>query len=353
MGEDRVRQAGTWRGGPMAAGVFLATTGEGLVRATPGAGGAWDVAYLLSRRIVRCLAADPLAPHVVYAGTEHEGVLRSDDGGLTWAPTGLAGRNVRALAVSRAAPGTVYAGTKPALVFISRDAGATWAELAGFRRIASRRFWFSPAERPYRAYVQGLACSPTDPGVVLAGIEFGATVRSADGGATWTGHRRGALRGCHTLAFHATDGAWVYEGGGSGAGVACSADGGLTWRQPRAGLDHHYGWACAADPADPAIWYAALAASAFKAHGSGSAQAAIYRAHGAPGADGWEQLAGGLPDPIPAMPYALLTDPAAPGHLYAGLSTGDIWHTADHGTTWTQLPLNLTAIHRTLIMLPG
>jgi photosystem II stability/assembly factor-like uncharacterized protein len=53
------------------------------------------------------------------------------------------------------------------------------------------------------------------------------------------------------------------------------------------------------------------------------------------------------------MPYALLTDPAAPGHLYAGLSTGDIWHTADQGTTWTQLPLNLTAIHRTLIMLPG
>jgi hypothetical protein len=51
------------------------------------------------------------------------------------------------------------------------------------------------------------------------------------------------------------------------------------------------------------------------------------------------------------MPYALLTDPAAPGHLYAGLSHGEVWFSPDHGETWEQLPLNLGGIHRTLIML--
>jgi hypothetical protein len=51
------------------------------------------------------------------------------------------------------------------------------------------------------------------------------------------------------------------------------------------------------------------------------------------------------------MPYALLTDPEAPGHLYAGLSDGDIWHTADYGDSWQQLPLNLGGIHRFMIML--
>jgi hypothetical protein len=38
-----------------------------------------------------------------------------------------------------------------------------------------------------------------------------------------------------------------------------------------------------------------------------------------------------LPQPLDYMPYALLTDPAAPGHLYAGLSNRDMWHTEDDG----------------------
>ena len=65
-----------------------------------------------------------------------------------------------------------------------------------------------------------------------------------------------------------------------------------------------------------------------------------------------ELQAGGLPQPLNHMPYALLTDPAAPGHLYAGLSHGEVWHTADHGDTWQMLPLNLGHINRALILLP-
>jgi len=49
------------------------------------------------------------------------------------------------------------------------------------------------------------------------------------------------------------------------------------------------------------------------------------------------------------MPYALLTDPAAPGYLAAGLSNGDIWQSTDHGDHWSQLPFNLGGIHRALI----
>ena len=51
------------------------------------------------------------------------------------------------------------------------------------------------------------------------------------------------------------------------------------------------------------------------------------------------------------MAYALITDPAAPGHLYAGLANGDVWHTQDHGDSWVQLPLNLGGIHNTMISL--
>jgi hypothetical protein len=71
----------------------------------------------------------------------------------------------------------------------------------------------------------GLSVSPTDPNVIVAGVEFGALVRSEDGGRTWSNHRKGALRDCHSLTFHATNGNWVYEGGG---GATVSRDGGLT-----------------------------------------------------------------------------------------------------------------------------
>jgi hypothetical protein len=42
-------------------------------------------------------------------------------------------------------------------------------------------------------------------------------------------------------------------------------------------------------------------------------------------------MAGGLPDPMPAMPYALV---AVDGRLFAGLRNGDIWQSADRGDTW-------------------
>ena len=331
----------------MATDVFLATTGRGVACAARGPGGGWTVERAIEDHDVRCLTAEPVGPGVVYAGTRGAGVLRSADGGRTWRAAGLAGLAVTALAVSRAAPGTIYAGTKPALVFVSRDGGANWEELAAFRRIPSRRFWRSPAEWPFTAYVQAIALSPVDSGVVVIGVEAGATVRSADGGRTWSGHRRGALRDCHGLAFHTISGDWVYEAGGTGGGAAVSRDGGRTWAQPRSGLDRRYGWACAADPARPEVWYVSAAPGPRRAHGAGDAQAAVFRAENG----AWRRLEGGLPQPLVHMPYALVTDPDAPGHVWTGLANGEVWQSTDHGDNWARLPFSLGAVRRTLIHL--
>ena len=262
---------------------FLGTTGRGIARAAY-ADGDWTVNHLLEDQAVTCLSADPLHPGVVYAGTQGSGALRSDDAGRTWQMAGLAGQIVKAVAASATEPGVLYAGTKPALVYQSRDGGASWAELEAFRRVRAF-WWFSPAEAPYSAYIQGIALSPADPQVVVVGIEAGAVLRSVDGGQSWQGHRPGALRDCHSLTFHARNGDWVYEGGGSGAGAAFSRDSGRTWRQARSGLDRHYGWAVAADPAQPEVWYASLSPGAFKAHADGKAEAAIFRCAG--GATTW------------------------------------------------------------------
>jgi photosystem II stability/assembly factor-like uncharacterized protein len=334
---------------------FLAITGSSLARATF-ANNQWSVQHLLVGEGLNCLAADPAHPATAYAGTRRQGVLRSTDAGQTWQPAGLAGHDVKALAVSRAEPGVIYAGTRPPALYVSRDGGAQWMELESFRR-ARQWWWLSPAEPPdLTPYVQGLALSPTEPEVILAGIEAGAVLRSADGGQTWQGHRPGALRDCHSITFHATNGDWAYEAGGTGAGVAVSRDGGQNWQQPRAGLDRHYGWAVAADAARPEVWYASLSPMIAwarpgppAAHVDGYANAYIFRSVGGAA---WHKLGGGLPQPLDYMAYALVTDPfELPGHLYAGLSNGDIWHSTDHGLAWTQLPLNVKAIRRTLIAL--
>ena len=73
--------------------------------------------------------------------------------------------NPQRAAASPHESGTLYAGTKPAGVFVIRDAGLRWTELESFRQIRGYRFWRSPAEPPdWRAYVQALTLSPTDPG---------------------------------------------------------------------------------------------------------------------------------------------------------------------------------------------
>lgn len=325
----------------MKAKVFIATTGNGLARASHAPNGGWSVEFLLADRDGRCLASDPLNPEVVYAGTQGSGVLRSDDRGKTWHPAGLDGHIVKSLTVSCAEPGAVYAGTKPALVFVSRDGGAHWTELGAFRRTRARRFW-----GPF-TYVKAIALSPTDPNVINVGFEGVATVRSEDGGKTWTGHLKDALRDCHTLISHPIDGDWVYEAGGTGAGAAFSRDAGRTWTQQKTGLDRRYGWAVAADPADPEVWYVSVSPGPWKAHGENNAQAAIFRSTG----EGWRRLTGGLPQPLDHMPYALLTDPQAPGHVYAGLRNGEVWHSVDHGESWQRLPFSLKAINRALILL--
>lgn len=328
---------------------FLSTTGSGICRATCGSDGRWTVEQALAGQVVTCLAADPLRHGEVYAGTHTSGVLRSVDGGQSWTPSGLAGQVVKSIAVSPLVPGMLFAGTKPACLFRTLDYGLHWEELLSFRKIFSRRFWFSPAEAPFTAYIQGIALSPVDQDVIVIGVEFGAVVRSVDGGKTWQDHRKGALRDCHSITFHSSQGNWVYEAGGTGAGTAISRDGGNTWVQNRAGLDRHYGWACAADPFHPEVSYLSISSSPSKAHSENDAQAFIFRSN----ADGkWEKLEGGLPRPLQHMPYALLTDPSEPGHVYAGLSNGDVWCSKNLGEAWERLPFNLNSIHRSMVMLP-
>src|SRR5207247_11197769 len=101
-------------------------------------------------------------------------------------------------------------------------------------------------------------------------------------------------------------------------------------RQPAdEGRDRHYTWSVTVDPDDPDCWYVSASTGPFAAHGRGDPQARIYRRRAG---EPWRALAGGLPEPLPAMPYALV---ASDGRLLAGLADGQLWESADRGDTWT------------------
>jgi len=287
------------------------------------------VEFSLGGSGAQCLAVDRAERDTVYVGLAEAGVHRSRDGGLTWADSGLPELGVFSLAVS-AADGAVYAGTEPSRLFRSDDRGQSWRELEGLLELPSRPTWSFPP-RPWTSHVRWIAPSPHDADVILAGIELGGLMRSIDGGATWQDHRPGAQRDVHSLAWHPRVAGRAYEAAGGGA--AWSEDWGTSWHPADEGRDRHYTWSVTVDPDDANRWYVSASTGPFAAHGGGDPQARIYRRRdGEP----WQPLTDGLPQPLPAMPYALL---AADSRVFAGLADGQLWESRDRGDTWTAVKL--------------
>jgi photosystem II stability/assembly factor-like uncharacterized protein len=264
-------------------------------------------------------------------------VQRTKDGGRTWEECALPQPGVFSLAVGPA-DGAVYAGTEPSALYRSDDGGETWRELEALLMLPSRPTWSFPP-RPWTSHVRWIAPSPHDADLLLVGIELGGLMRSVDGGATWQDHRPGAQRDVHSLAWHQRLAGRAYEAGGGGA--AFSEDAGETWRPADEGRDRHYTWSVAVDPDDAELWYVSASTGPFAAHGGRDPQAHIYRRRDSR----WEKVGGGLPEPIPAMPYALV---AADGRVFAGLADGQIWESRDRGGSWAACVLDgdpLTELH--------
>jgi len=334
--------------------IFLAETGQSLARAE-NFNGKWEVTHSLQGLKINCIVKDPQNPQTIYIGTQKKGVQVSQDSGINWKSIGLRDIPVKSLAIDPKDPKRIYAGCKPVSLYLTENEGKSWFELAALRK-ARKWWWFSPADPPgMTPFVNGLAVSPTAANVILVGIELGAVMRSEDGGKTWSKHLGGSDRDCHSLKFHQTNGDWVYEGGGI-TGHAFSNDGGRTWRKSKRGLGNKYGWMVVSDPERPEVWYLSaskqpnLLKGEFNppAHQDGQANAHIYRKIDQ---EPWEQLAGGLPEPLNYMAYDLATDPFFPGHLYAGLANGEVWHTQDYGDHWERLPFNLGGVHNSMIVL--
>ena len=291
---------------------LYAATGDGIARLDE-SGEAWTVELFLPGSGAQCLAVDPDDPDTVYAGLREGGVRRTVDGGRSWVDCALPEPGVFSLAVS-AVDGAVYAGTEPSRLFRSDDRGESWRELEALLELPSRPSWSFPP-RPWTSHVRWIAPSPHDADLLLVGIELGGLMRSTDGGAELAGPpSRRATRTCtRSPGTHAYQGARTRRAAAAPPSARTEARPGS--RPTRAATATTPGRSPSTRD-DPDCWYLSASTGPYAAHGGRDPQARIYRRRdGEP----WQPLAGGLPEPLPAMPYALC---ATDGRLFAGLADG-------------------------------
>ncbi len=144
---------------------------EGGIYTSAHRGERWALAGLRGKGI-RTIVQDPTRPKIFWAGTEDDGVFRSDDRGKTWQSFnhGAPLITVYAIAVDPKNSNTIYLGTHESGVYRSDDGGKSWHQkITGLKNLV----------------VHALTILPSNPKIIFAGTINGGLYRSADGGETW------------------------------------------------------------------------------------------------------------------------------------------------------------------------
>lgn len=284
-----------------------------------------------------CLAADRWVPGRVWAGTDGDGVFRSDDGGGSWRPAGLADRRIMSVAASPAEEGVVWAGTEPSEVWRLVEPGGTWRRSRELQTLASSSEWAFPP-RPETHHVRWIACHPSDPDRLWVAVEAGALIRTRDGGESWRDRVAGGPRDTHELAVHPAAPDRLRSAAGDG--YFESDDGGDTWSRPREGLEVGYLRSVAIDPGDPATAVVSAASGPRSAYVAGESDGRVFRRVG----DGrWERVTDGWPAP-PHTIAPLLVPGLDPGDLWAADERG-LHRSEDGGASWAAVHRFPTAPH--------
>lgn len=237
--------------------------------------------HLASFVHIDALMVHPAAPDTLYAAATHgltgelAGVLKSEDGGVTWVSKpytpALTYSRTHALAGSPTDANTVYAGGDSSL-FKSTDGGDSWNATATLSGV-----------------IASLVVSPRDTRLVYAGSEsysyyyyyypFGAFARSSDSGETFEETMSEGGVGAIAVDPHVDSRVFVGLTGGPTSdetGVRRSDDGGLTFSRANDGLPTGARVSSLIlDPAHPSTVYAGTDAGVFRSRDSGTHWSAI------------------------------------------------------------------------------
>ncbi|RAL24288.1 glycosyl hydrolase [Thermoflavimicrobium daqui] len=300
---------------------------------------------------VTCIAVDPFCSQRLYCGTFNRGLWKSDDAGQTWEAigdpclytdsldeSGILHASITAIAVSPTKRignyGVVYVGTEPSAVFYSEDGGETWKEFKSVRALPSASTWSFPP-RPHTSHVRWITPDFHHENRLSVSIEFGAVIRSFDGGENWEDKKFGGPLDVHTLLMHPTIPDRLYAACGDGyfqpgRGFLESKDFGETWQPNSDGLEHHYLYSLAVDVRDPNIMIVSAAKSPYYAHHAKLGISTIYRKEGD---QPWQEVRTGLPASEGTTISMLAAHPQKAHQFYA-LNNHGLFVSDDKGVTW-------------------
>ena len=117
-------------------------------------------------------------------------------------------------------------------------------------------------------------------------------------------------------------------------GYSESPDGGETWERFSDGLNLHYLWGLAVDPADPGRVVVSAAHGPREAHVPAAARSEIY--HRDRASDLWRKATEGLPAAEGLVAAILAANEAEPGVFYA-LTNRGLHRSPDGGARWEHL----------------
>lgn len=256
------------------------------------------------------------------------GVLRSDDGGASWAPAGLDGRHVMTVTPDRARPGLVWAGTEPSALYRTDDGGQSWREVEGLHDLPSSPTWAFPP-KPQTNHVRWIAPHPREVGRLFVAIEAGALVQ-LHGGREWRDRVDGGPFDTHELAIHPDQPDTLRVAAGDGWYE--SDDAGATWRSSEDGLEVTYLRSVAVDPGRPAVLVVSGASGAHSAYAADRSDGRVWRRERG---GRWKRVVDGFPaEPSTIAP--LLRAGEAPGELWAADERG-VHRSADSGRSWQRV----------------
>jgi CSLREA domain-containing protein len=312
----------------------------------------WDAAAALwtpsgpPGGVVFALAANPVTPSTLYAGT-NRGVFQSTDAGAHWTAvnTGRTYPEVYALAINPATPSTLYAGGIGG-VYQSTDAGAHWTLILPAYRVLALAIDPATPDTLYAGAgsevtkstnggaswtsavytggeVTAVAINPATPTTLYAGTDGGGVYQSTDAGAHWTVVNTGLINtGVRALAIDPVTPSTLYAGtfgDGVYSGLSQSTDAGAHWTAINTGLTNATINGLAINPATPSTLYAAT-------NGYG-----VYES--TTGGASWTVVNTGLAN---TTINALAINPATPSTLYAGTS-GGVFQSTTGGASWTDV----------------
>jgi photosystem II stability/assembly factor-like uncharacterized protein len=305
--------------------VGMANGADGSLYRTANAGASWNRIDIGQRAEtdIQTIFVDPDNTAIVYVGlvdVHNESfdsrndsyLLKTRDGGTTWAPLRLPGTDAMINVMGRA-PGdkALYVGTG-GTVYKSKDGGQSWT-------------WIGPPGRNGDMY--DIAVDPRDSDVLYLPRRAHGIVKSTNGGRGWTPINQGLRNVSVSLlaAPHTAGSGTVYVTAVSGEGVFKTTDRGETWTSvTEGGITHPWADELVVSPHDSeTVWYVADVAEVFRTSNGGSVWNKVINPYG----DGFRF----------GSVYASAPAPSDPDTLYALKNGFGIFKSTDAGTNWSFL----------------